>query len=98
GVRRVLVTGMSGTGKSSALVELRRCGFAGYPSGAMTTAIVRREARLEELLARDRDVPLFVSRTVSNQDVSIRASTRSSGSKARRRTTTARTRTSVRLS
>jgi len=73
-VRRVLVTGMSGTGKSSALVELRRRGFEvvdtdepGWTKWRDDAGHVWDEERLDELLARDRDVPLFVSGTVSNQ-------------------------------
>ncbi len=73
-MRRVLVTGMSGTGKSSALVELRRRGFdvvdtdePGWTEWRADTGHVWDEKRLDELLARDRDVSLFVSGTVSNQ-------------------------------
>ena len=73
-LRRVLVTGMSGTGKSSALAELRRRGFdvvdtdePGWTERARDGGHVWREDRIDELLARDRDVTLFVSGTVSNQ-------------------------------
>jgi dephospho-CoA kinase len=73
-VRRVLVTGMSGTGKSSALVELRRLGFevvdtdeAGWTEWRADVGHVWDEKRIDELLARHGDVPLFVSGTVSNQ-------------------------------
>ena len=72
---RVLVTGMSGTGKSSALAELGRRGFevvdtdeGGWSEWSDEDGgYVWREDRIAELLARDRDVPLFVSGTVSNQ-------------------------------
>jgi dephospho-CoA kinase len=72
--RRVLVTGTSGTGKSSALVELRRRGFdvidtdePGWTEWGDEDGHVWREGRIDEVLARDRDAPLFVSGTVSNQ-------------------------------
>ena len=62
-MRRVLVTGMSGTGKSSALVELRRRGFEvvdtdepGWTEWRADVGHVWDEERLDELLARDRDV------------------------------------------
>src|SRR5690242_7487936 len=72
---RVLVTGMSGTGKSSALAELGRRGFevvdtdeGGWSEWSDEDGgYVWREDRITELLARDREVPLFVSGTVSNQ-------------------------------
>jgi dephospho-CoA kinase len=73
-MRRVFVTGMSGTGKSSALVELRRRGFdvldtdePGWTEWRGDDGHVWREDRIDEVLARDRDAPLFVSGTVSNQ-------------------------------
>ena len=73
-MRRVLVTGMSGTGKSSALAELGRRGFrvvetdegdwcawsaAGEPRW--------REDRMAALLAAGGDATLFVSGCVPNQ-------------------------------
>ena len=68
------MTGMSGTGKSSALVELRRRGFdvvdtdePGWTEWRDDDGHVWREDRIDEVLARDRDAPLFVSGTVSNQ-------------------------------
>jgi shikimate kinase len=75
GVRRVLVTGMSGTGKSSALVELGRLGFEvvdtddpGWTVWSDTEGgYVWREDRIESLLAADTVAALFVSGTVSNQ-------------------------------
>jgi broad-specificity NMP kinase len=66
---------MSGTGKSAALAELRRLGFEAVDTdeGGFTErsdredGYVWREDRLSELLARERERPLFVSGTVSNQ-------------------------------
>jgi hypothetical protein len=87
GVRRVLVTGMSGTGKSTALAELRRQGFdvvdtdePGWTEWSdEEPGYVWREHRIAELLARDRDVPLYVSLGLSRtRDGSIRSSTPSS--------------------
>lgn len=74
-MRTVLVTGMSGTGKSSALAELRKRGFEvvdtdepGWTEWSDERAgYVWREDRIAELLARDREAPLYVSGTVSNQ-------------------------------
>jgi dephospho-CoA kinase len=74
-VRKVLVTGMSGTGKSAALAELRKLGFEAVDTdvGGFTEwsdrddGYVWHEERIAELLARERDAPLFVSGTVSNQ-------------------------------
>jgi len=72
---RVLVTGMSGTGKSTALAALRTYGFEvvdtdlpGWTEWSDEEGgYVWRENRIAELLARDREVPLYVSGTVSNQ-------------------------------
>jgi AAA domain len=66
---------MSGTGKSTALAELRRRGFEvvdtdepGWTEWSDDDGgYVWREDRIAALLARDRDVPLYVSGTVSNQ-------------------------------
>ncbi len=65
---RILVTGMSGTGKSSALAELAGRGFRtvdtdepGWKDGELW-----REDRMNELLADDGPT-LFVSGTVENQ-------------------------------
>jgi dephospho-CoA kinase len=66
---------MSGTGKSTALAELRRRGFEvvdtdepGWSEWSDEDAgYVWREDRIAELLARDRGIPLYVSGTVSNQ-------------------------------
>ena len=69
------MTGMSGTGKSSALEELRTRGFdvvdtdePGWTEWSdEEDGYVWREDRVSELLARDRAVTLYVSGTVSNQ-------------------------------
>jgi adenylate kinase family enzyme len=74
-VRKILVTGMSGTGKSSALAELAKRGFAVVDTdlGGWTEwseqdgGYVWREHRIEELLARDEGPTLYLSGTVSNQ-------------------------------
>jgi dephospho-CoA kinase len=74
-MRRILVTGMSGTGKSSALERLRRLGFRtidtdegdwtewSEPAGGYVWC----EERIAELLANDAGPSLYVSGTVSNQ-------------------------------
>jgi dephospho-CoA kinase len=71
--RRILVTGMSGTGKSSALAELARRGFrtvdTDEPGWTVEDDDGGRwwdEERIAELLAEDEPV-LFVSGTASNQ-------------------------------
>jgi hypothetical protein len=84
-VRRVLVTGMSGTGKSTALGELSRRGFRAVDSDEPGWTVwddqddgyVWREDRMAERLAIDLGPTLYVSCTVSNQGASIRSSTRS---------------------
>ena len=66
---------MSGTGKSAALAELERRGLAvvdtdepGWTEWSEQEAgLVWREDRIAELLALEREVPLFVSGTVPNQ-------------------------------
>jgi thymidylate kinase len=66
---------MSGTGKSTALAALRRHGFdvvdtdlPGWTEWSEEErGYIWREDRIAELLARDRDAPLYVSGTVSNQ-------------------------------
>jgi hypothetical protein len=66
---------MSGTGKSTALAELSRRGFEvvdtdepGWTEWSeQEAALVWREDRIAGLLARDREVPLYVSGTVPNQ-------------------------------
>lgn len=75
----VLVTGMSGTGKSTVLVELERRGHevvdtdyggwieeAALPDGSGSEWLWR-EDRIEALLARHSESDLFVSGVVSNQ-------------------------------
>jgi len=74
-VRRILVTGMSGTGKSRALAELRaRCfdvvdtdepGWTEWSTAE--DGYVWREDRIAALLDEERAVTLYVSGTVSNQ-------------------------------
>jgi adenylate kinase family enzyme len=74
-VRAVLVTGMSGTGKSTALAELARRGFEvvetdGPPWSEWSDTAggyVWREELVSDLLARPRETTLYVSGTVSNQ-------------------------------
>jgi dephospho-CoA kinase len=74
-MRRVLVTGMSGTGKSSALAALERLGFQvvdtdepGWTDwSTYEGGYVWREERIAELLARDDERSLYVSGAVSNQ-------------------------------
>ena len=74
-MRRVLVTGMSGTGKSSALAELRGRGFETVDTDEPgwtewsdeEDGYLWREDRIAELLAQDRETPLVISGTVSNQ-------------------------------
>lgn len=79
GMVRVLVTGMSGTGKSAVLGELRRRGhrvidtdYGGWsdnvtsPDGASVEQLWR-EDRMSALLAEDATAPLFVSGCVPNQ-------------------------------
>ena len=66
---------MSGTGKSTALAGLLSRGFEvvdtdepGWTEWSDEEAgYIWREDRIAELLARDREVPLYVSGTVSNQ-------------------------------
>jgi broad-specificity NMP kinase len=74
-VGRVLVTGMSGTGKSTALAALRARGFEvvdtdepGWSEWSDEEGgYVWREERIAELLACEHDTPLYVSGAVSNQ-------------------------------
>ncbi len=66
---------MSGTGKSTVLAELRRRGYdvveTDKPEWMEWSnddgGYVWREDRVAELLAREREAPLFLSGTVSNQ-------------------------------
>ncbi len=74
-MRRILLTGMSGTGKSAALAELERLGFAvvdtdygGWSEWSDADGgYVWRQERIAELLAREEGSTLYVSGTVSNQ-------------------------------
>ncbi|MGZ4309981.1 MAG: AAA family ATPase [Gaiellaceae bacterium] len=74
-MRRIFVTGMSGTGKSTALAELAKRGFEVVDTDEpdwtrwsdQDAALVWREDRIAELLAARREVPLYVSGTVPNQ-------------------------------
>jgi dephospho-CoA kinase len=69
------VTGMSGTGKSAALLELRRRGFQVVDTDERgwtrwcdeDGGYVWREDRIAELLGREDGPTLYVSGTVSNQ-------------------------------
>ena len=70
---RVLITGMSGTGKSSALAELERRGYRVVDTDSREWSEwngeewLWREGRMAELLAQDGRGPLFVSGCMSNQ-------------------------------
>lgn len=74
-MQRVLITGMSGTGKSTALIELGRRGFQVVDTDEPPWSewsdedggYVWREDLIAELLARDDGLTLYVSGTVSNQ-------------------------------
>lgn len=74
-VRRILLTGMSGAGKSTALAALEREGFAvvdtdegGWSEWSDADGgYVWDEQRVGELLAKGGDSTLYVSGTVSNQ-------------------------------
>lgn len=74
-MRRVLITGMSGTGKSSALAALGALGFRvvdtddpGWTEWSdQDGGYVWREEPIAALLARDDGPSLYVSGTVSNQ-------------------------------
>lgn len=74
-IRKILVTGMSGAGKSSALEALRQQGFRTVDTdeGDWTEwseaegGYVWYEDRIAEVLARDDGSGLYISGTVSNQ-------------------------------
>jgi broad-specificity NMP kinase len=74
-VPRILVTGMSGTGKSTVVAELARRGFrtVDTDAGPWTEwskddgGYVWREEPVEQLLSGSEEETLFVSGTVSNQ-------------------------------
>jgi thymidylate kinase len=70
----VLITGMSGTGKSAALAELARRGFRVVETDEPGWKVLREdgepvwdEQRMATLLAEDDGRSLFVSGTVANQ-------------------------------
>jgi thymidylate kinase len=74
-MKAILVTGMSGVGKSAALSELRRRGYLtvdtdepGWTEWSDADGgYLWREQRLDELLSADRETTLYISGTVSNQ-------------------------------
>jgi shikimate kinase len=72
-VTRVLITGMSGVGKSSVLQELARRGYRTVDTdyGDYHETIDRetlwREDRIDALLSQEHDGPLFVQGTTRNQ-------------------------------
>ena len=74
-MRKILLTGMSGTGKSTALAELGRRGFevvdtdvGGWSEWSDAEGgYVWREERIDDLLARELGATIYVSGTVSNQ-------------------------------
>lgn len=69
----ILITGMSGVGKSTALIELSRRGFATVDTDdagwidLVDGEPMWREPLIDELLNQRRDGPLFVQGTVINQ-------------------------------
>lgn len=71
--RAVLVTGMSGVGKSTVLAELARRGFVTVDTDddgwieVVGGEPLWREALIHELLDRPRQAPLIVQGTVANQ-------------------------------
>src|SRR5207248_670074 len=87
-VRRILVTGMSGSGKSTVLAELARRGFETVDTDEADwtrwsddeDGYLWVEDRIAELLARDRETTLYLSGTVSNQGRFYAPSTQSSSS------------------
>ena len=71
--RAVLVTGMSGVGKSTVLAELAHRGFAAVDTDddgwieVVGGEPLWREPLIQELLDRPRETPLIVQGTVANQ-------------------------------
>jgi dephospho-CoA kinase len=72
-VTRVLITGMSGVGKSSLLTELARWGYCtvdtdyGDYHETVDGERLWREDRIDALLAEQHNAPLFVQGTTRNQ-------------------------------
>jgi dephospho-CoA kinase len=71
----ILVTGMSGVGKSTALIGLARAGFAAVDTdyGPWIRMVDGEplwvDHLIDELLTRERPMPLFVQGTVANQGI-----------------------------
>jgi dephospho-CoA kinase len=69
----ILVTGMSGVGKSTVLTELARRGYAAVDTDdegwieVIEGEPLWREPLIKELLDRPRESPLFIQGTVANQ-------------------------------
>ena len=78
-MKRILITGMSGTGKTSAIEELAQRGFTAIDTdsdewcewvtqpGEETPDWVWREDRMRQLLTTPRGAPLFLSGCKTNQ-------------------------------
>ena len=73
-MKRILLTGMSGTGKSTVIAELAARGYRtvdmdepGWSEYAPDGEWIWREDRMRELLAQDTGEPLFVSGCAMNQ-------------------------------
>lgn len=73
GYSAILVTGMSGVGKSTALIELARRGYTAIDTDdagwihVVDGEPLWREPLIDALLERPRETPLFVQGTVANQ-------------------------------
>jgi RNase adaptor protein for sRNA GlmZ degradation len=76
-MKRILITGMSGTGKSSAIEELNRRGYLAidldsdewceWKTADATPERLWREDKVQALLGKEFSAPLFVSGCESNQ-------------------------------
>jgi shikimate kinase len=73
-MKRVLLTGMSGTGKSSIIAELRRRGFRAVETDEPGWSVrdakgyqLWQESRIRTLLDTDQGGPLFISGCAENQ-------------------------------
>lgn len=71
---RILITGMSGTGKSSVIENLRNRGYLAIDTDeddwcvpGADGALIWNESRITALLDDERSIPLFVQGTVENQ-------------------------------